>query len=206
MNALRFGAQLCRPSKILCIGRNFVAHAKELGNRVDGEMLLFAKPNSAITGDLRAAHRGDELSYEAEICFGMEDGRFCYVGLGLDLTKRALQAGLQGVGLPWERCKSFDGSALFSDFAPLADASAIGQLGLKLSVDEVLAQEGLVQDMVHKPLEILEEIRRVWTLEDYDVVMTGTPKGVGLVEAGRRYRGELYLGGELVVGAQWMAH
>ncbi|MGL5358272.1 MAG: fumarylacetoacetate hydrolase family protein, partial [Shewanella sp.] len=110
------------PTKIVCIGRNYVDHIHELGNEIPEDMVVFVKPNSAITTQLHSQHQGEALHYEAELCFLFQGGRFSHVAVGLDLTKRALQNQLKAKGLPWERAKAFDGAALLSPFIAIEDA------------------------------------------------------------------------------------
>ena len=93
------------PSKILCIGRNYVAHIRELGNEIPDEMVVFGKPNSAIGDTLHAQLDGEPLHYEGEIALMIEAGRPVAAGFGLDLTKRALQSRLKSAGLPWREPK-----------------------------------------------------------------------------------------------------
>ncbi len=101
------------PSKIVCVGRNYVAHIEELGNEIPEQMVVFNKPNSAI-GDTLYANLGEPLHYESELAFMVRAGQLAAVAFGLDLTRRELQSRLKHRGLPWERAKAFDGAALFS--------------------------------------------------------------------------------------------
>ncbi|WP_413113558.1 fumarylacetoacetate hydrolase family protein [Thaumasiovibrio sp. DFM-14] len=195
--------QAVTPNKIVCVGRNYVAHIHELGNEVPDEMVLFTKPNSAITDTLLASHGGDALHYEAELSFLYRNGRFDAVAVGLDLTKRGVQNNLKQKGLPWERCKAFDGSALFSQFVPLPTAAS-GELGLRLSIDDVLIQSGTVSLMIYSPEVILQEIQSFMTLNDGDIVMTGTPSGVGKVQAGKQFVAEVTAGDDVVTSATWL--
>lgn len=107
-----------QPSKVLCVGRNYLDHIAELNNAVPEQMVVFNKPSTAITNQLIAFHQ-ETLHYEGEICFVVKNGQLASVGIGLDLTKRGLQAKLKEKGLPWERAKAFDGSAVFSRFISL---------------------------------------------------------------------------------------
>lgn len=165
-------------------------------------MVLFLKPNASISSKLKASD-GEALHFEGEICFGVENGEFRHVGFGLDLTKRALQDTLRTKGLPWERSKSFRGAALFSGFVPIE--GSLAELTLQLWVDGELAQEGGVRDMIHPPHGILEETRRFTDLEDFDVVMTGTPKGVGPVVPGALFEGVVLNAGTELVRHSWQA-
>ncbi len=201
MNTINVDGQQVTPSKVVCVGRNYVAHIEELGNEVPDGMVVFAKPNSAIGGVLRA-ELGEPLHYEGELCFVVRDGAFAAVAFGLDLTRRALQSELKQRGLPWERAKAFDGAALFSAFVPFEDAAT---LSLSLTIDGRLAQAGGVDLMMYKPAAILAEIGRFMTLEDGDVVMTGTPEGVGAVRAGAEYVGSVHAGDRRLVTARWVA-
>jgi 2-keto-4-pentenoate hydratase/2-oxohepta-3-ene-1,7-dioic acid hydratase in catechol pathway len=196
------GAPLA-PSKIVCVGRNYVAHIKELGNDIPDDMVVFNKPNSAISTVLRAEVDGETLHFEGEIVLLVKGGRFAAVGFGLDLTRRELQSVLKKKGLPWERAKAFDGAALFSEFVPLP--AAIDQLALQLDVDGNRRQAGGVGLMIYKPATILEELRRFTTLEDGDLVMTGTPEGVGPIHRGERFEGRILAGEKVLVSASWLA-
>jgi len=204
-------AQQITPSKVICIGRNYVDHIKELANEMPDEMVVFLKPNSAISTVLLAKHNEDILHYEAELSFLYQGGKFTAVALGLDLTKREVQAKLKGKGLPWERAKAFDSSAVFSDFVSFAQKD-MQQLNLSLTINNTLKQTGGVKLMMVKPDEILAELQSFLTLEDGDIVMTGTPKGVGVVGSNDDFIGQIYLNTEdqlmdnkLLVDCQWQA-
>ncbi len=199
---VRFSGQQIAPTKILCIGRNYVDHIKELDNEEPDSMVIFSKPNSAIGCNL-LSHAGEPLHYESEISYLIEDGNYVAVAFGFDLTKRALQTQLKSKGLPWERAKAFDGAALFSDFVAL-DASW-GALSLQMQVDNVITQQGGVELMINKPQDILEELQAFTTLVDGDIVMTGTPAGVGAIQSGSVYTGSLYAGSTLLLQTQWTA-
>jgi 2-keto-4-pentenoate hydratase/2-oxohepta-3-ene-1,7-dioic acid hydratase in catechol pathway len=172
------------PSKIVCIGRNYVEHIHELGNEIPDEMVVFLKPNSAITTTLRS-HLGEPLHYEAELCFMVNNGQFSAVGVGLDMTKRELQAKLKKQGLPWERAKAFDGSALFSEF--IAITPDIKDWCFQLTIDHVVTQLGHQQLMMYQPQAIFNAVSEFMTLNEGDIVMTGTPKGVGEVSANSHF-------------------
>lgn len=203
MKTINFGNNKITPSKIICIGRNYVDHIAELGNEVPDEMVVFFKPNSAIAEQLNSVHQ-EPLHFEAELCFLYEQGRFVAVAVGLDLTKRKLQDKLKAKGLPWERAKSFDGAAVFSDFVSIEGVDPL--LGLALTIDGKLAQAGGVSLMMYKPDIILEQLSGFISLEDGDVVMTGTPKGVGQIQAGAEFVAEVKRGDDTLVSATWLAN
>ena len=188
-------SQLITPSKVICIGRNYVDHIKELDNEIPDEMVVFLKPNSAINNMLTAKHNDDVLHYEAELSFLYQGGQFTAVGLGLDLTKREVQGKLKAKGLPWERAKAFNNSALFSDFVNI-EQEDIQQLNLSLMINDVLKQQGGVNLMMAKPADILKELQTFMSLEDGDIVMTGTPKGVGVIGKNDIFTGQVYLAPE----------
>ncbi|UJF21214.1 fumarylacetoacetate hydrolase family protein [Shewanella sp. OMA3-2] len=179
------------PSKILCIGRNYVEHIHELGNDMPDDMVVFLKPNSAISTQLMSYHQ-EPIHYEAELCFLVENGRFGAVGLGLDLTKRQLQGQLKSKGLPWERAKAFTGSAILSDFVPISNDNQ--EWCFSLTINGQLAQLGHSQLMMYSAEKIFNELTSFITLEEGDVVMTGTPKGVGEVIAGSTFKLSLWQG------------
>jgi len=120
MKTVNFNGREVTPSKIVCIGRNYVEHIEELGNEIPSSMVIFMKPNSAIKSKL-ISNDVEPIHYEGEISFMMLDGKIRGVGFGLDLTKRGLQSKLKAKGLPWERAKAFDGAAVFSDFVKFKD-------------------------------------------------------------------------------------
>ena len=195
--------QAVTPSKILCVGRNYVAHIEELGNEIPDAMVVFNKPNSAITDTLRAQFEGEPLHYECELVFAVRGSKFAAVGVGLDLTRRAMQSRLKEKGLPWERAKAFDGAALFSEFVPLPER--LEQLELRLEVDGELRQAGGVPLMIHPPATILAELAAWCSPQDGDLIMTGTPAGVGEVMAGQRFEAQVRCGGQRLTGACWVA-
>jgi len=202
MNTVRLENREIIPSKIVCIGRNYVEHIAELGNEVPTEMVVFAKPNSAITTTLRAVHQ-EPLHYEAEICYMVENGRLAAVGCGLDLTKRALQSTLKGKGLPWERAKAFDGAALFTQFVRLDSAER--ELEVELLVNGVVRQKGSTNHMIFTPNAIFTELQTFMSFEDGDIIMTGTPAGVGVVQVDELFEVRLLSGGQILVTERWQA-
>ena len=139
MNSVKLGSNPIQPTKILCIGRNYHDHIKELNNPVPDEMVVFNKPPSSIGSQLCSYH-GETIHYESEICFLVKDGQYCAVGFGLDLTKRELQSKLKSKGLPWERAKAFDGSAVFSRFLPIEGVD-IESLQVELFINCVRVQK-----------------------------------------------------------------
>jgi len=204
MNVVKLNSELISPSKVVCIGRNYVEHIAELGNEIPENMVVFNKPNSSITDQLRAIHQ-EPLHYESELCFLVKGGQFAAVGFGLDLTKRALQSRLKEKGLPWERAKAFDGSALFSDFVAIKQDDINDALTLELVIDDIVVQRGGVDLMMYKPTEILAELKTYTQLIDGDIVMTGTPKGVGVVSALSHFVGKIYLNDKVLVEKSWQA-
>ena len=190
MNQIKLASQNIQPSKIVCVGRNYSAHIAELNNEHPEQMVIFNKPNSAITNTLLSSHNGDTLHYETELCFVIKNKQLAGVGIGLDLTKRALQSSLKEKGLPWERAKAFDGSVLFSDFIELTPEMT--SFIFELHIDGKVIQHGETQLMLHQPAQILAEVNEFMGLEEGDIIMTGTPAGVGMVNAGREFKVALY--------------
>jgi len=202
MKTVNFNGKKVTPSKVICIGRNYVDHITELSNEIPDEMVVFLKPNSAISDELYAFHE-EPLHYEAELCFLYQKGEFSAVALGLDLTKRNLQATLKAKGLPWERAKAFNGAAIFSEFVQLDTID--NNLSLTLEIDNTLTQVGGVALMMYKPDVILAQLSSFMTLEEGDIVMTGTPKGVGEVIAGGTFVGKVKKNNKTLVSASWLA-
>lgn len=177
MNSIIIGEKLINPSKVVCIGRNYVDHIKELNNETPDNMVFFIKPNSSISNDLRFPKNFSSCHYEAEISFLIEENSISAVGFGLDLTLREVQSKLKEKGLPWERAKAFDGSAVFSHFVPFNDD--LEKLSVELYINNELKQKGGVDLMINKPHYIINEARTFMSFEDGDILMTGTPSGVG---------------------------
>jgi 2-keto-4-pentenoate hydratase/2-oxohepta-3-ene-1,7-dioic acid hydratase in catechol pathway len=202
MRYVEFAGETLSPGKVVCVGKNYVAHIEEMNSAVPEQMVVFCKPNSSI-GDTLRAEAGEALHYEGEICLLIRDDIVAGVGFGLDLTKRATQTKLKNAGLPWERSKAFDGAALFSQFVP-APAS-LGNLVLELWVDGELRQRGGVDLMLYRPAVILDELHTFMSLDDNDIVMTGTPAGVGEVKAGQHFEGRLFDGEQELVSVGWIA-
>ena len=203
MNRIKLESGHFVPSKIVCIGRNYLEHIKELGNETPEQMVIFNKPNSAISDKLHAT-RGEPLHYEGEICFMVQANKLHALGFGLDLTRRDLQSKLKAKGLPWERAKAFNGAACFSDFVPLGDI-ALESLSLQLEINGALRQDGGYDLMMHKPGQILAGIQEFMALEDGDIIMTGTPSGVGQVQAGDNFVGRILSDGRTLVSQEWRA-
>ena len=190
------------PSKLVCVGRNYVGHIQELGNAVPDEPVIFIKPNSALSHALHAGEHGD-IHFEAEICFIVRGGQICGVGFGLDLTKRGVQDKLKAKGLPWERAKAFDGAAVLSEF--VSYKGDLNGLRLELWINDQLVQQGGAELMLFKPGLLLNEIQRFMSLEDGDVIMSGTPRGAGPYFAGDRFVGRIFAQATLLVEASWSA-
>ncbi len=201
MNTVVFNNEKITPSKIVCVGRNFVNHIRELNNEIPDEIVLFIKPNSSIS-DTLISFSGEQLHYEGELSLMYFDGGFRAAAFGLDLTKRELQSRLKQKGLPWEKAKAFDGSALFS---PFIETDCTIDLSVVLKINRNIVQASDEEHMIHKPDEILKEIKKHFTLNDGDIVMTGTPSGVGTISKGDLFEGLILDGKETVASAAWTA-
>jgi len=201
MKKVIFNSKELIPSKIVCIGRNYVEHIKELNNEIPSSMVIFNKPNSSISHELYWI--SEDCHFEGEICFVIEKGEIAGVGFGLDLTKRELQTKLKSKGLPWERAKAFDNSAVFSEFVKFD--GDFKSLRLELLINDKLLQSGGYDLMIYKPAEILKEIKSFMSLEDGDIVMTGTPKGVGTYKTGDKFVGRIYSDEKILIEKTWIA-
>ncbi len=166
------------------------------------QMVIFMKPNSAI-GNTLVSFSDEPLHYEAEICFIVKNKQLRGVAAGLDLTRRGLQSTLKQQGLPWERAKAFDGSALFSPFVEIEKIPP--SLSIELLINDEMRQQGSIDLMLFRPHKILDECNRFLTLIDDDIIMTGTPKGVGVVHAGDTFVARIRDGKKVLTSAQWTA-
>ena len=186
--------------KIVCVGRNYAAHARELGNEVPTSPMLFMKPTSAVVSLHNDIVRPDsalfgDTHYEAELCIQlsadlsaatMEQAQQAIGGvtLGLDLTLRDLQTKLKEKGHPWERAKCFDGACVLGDWL---DPQAFGDfknVEYQFYINDALKQDGDSALMLFPVYELLVNISHAFSLQAGDVIMTGTPSGVGVLQAG----------------------
>lgn len=193
--------------KIICIGRNYSAHARELKNEVPVEPLFFLKPDSSILHKRHAFYIPEWTSnvhYEVEVVVKIvKRGKavlekfasryYCEVGLGIDFTARDVQTELKKAGHPWEKAKAFDGSAVVSDtFVTLNDlGKGIQDLRFSLLINNKEVQQGHTADMTFSVDELIAYVSRYMTLKTGDLIFTGTPAGVGSVAAGDTITGFL---------------
>ncbi len=190
--------------KVVCVGRNYAAHAEELGNEVPSSPILFMKPASSVVSIRSDVVRPNpevlgETHYEAELCIQLstdlsmatiEEAQQAIGGvtLGLDLTLRDLQSTLKEKGHPWERAKCFDGACVLADWI---DPQAFGNLQnvhYQLTINDKLAQDGDSALMLFPVYELLVNISHAFSLQAGDVIMTGTPSGVGVLQAGDKLK------------------
>lgn len=201
MNIIRYMDKSMTPSKVICVGRNYVEHIKELNNETPERMVLFNKPNSAITSELQYIQ--EDCRFEGEICFLIKNSQIEGIGFGLDLTKAGIQNKLKEKGLPWERAKGFDKSAVLSPFVKLE--GNIKSLEMKLYLNAVLTQHANYDLMIYKPDNIVKEIASFMTFEDGDIIMSGTPKGVATYAKGDVFVAEIYVDNVLVLKKEFTA-
>ncbi len=195
MQTIKYLDETITPSKVVCVGRNYVEHIKELNNETPDSMVLFNKPNSAITDTLYYIQ--EDCRFEGEICFLIKDKKIDGIGFGLDLTKAGIQNKMKEKGLPWERAKGFDKSAVLSEFVKFD--GDIKTLEMKLFINDILAQYATYNLMIYKPDKILSEISSFMSFEDGDIIMSGTPKGVATYKKYNVFVGEIYIDGKLII-------
>jgi 2-keto-4-pentenoate hydratase/2-oxohepta-3-ene-1,7-dioic acid hydratase in catechol pathway len=185
--------------KILCIGRNYVDHAKELNNPLPESPVIFIKPETALLPKNHPFHYPKfttDLHFEVEIVLRINrvgkhiEKRFAHkyikeVGIGIDFTARDLQSQLKAKGLPWEKAKAWDHSAPISKtFIPLESIDSINNLSFSLKKNGTIVQEGNTKDMLFPVDQLIAEISSYFTLKIGDLIFTGTPAGVGSVKIG----------------------
>jgi len=201
MKTINFKDKKISPCKIVCVGRNYVEHIKELNNEIPSEPVYFIKPNSAVTDELRVVDYSP-VHYEGEICFLIENKKIVGVGFGFDLTLREIQSKLKQKGLPWERAKAFRGSVVFSDFVEIDN---VNDLGIEVYKNKELVQKGDVSLMMYKIEFLISDVDGIFGLDDGDIIMSGTPKGVGVVNKGDKFEGRILKNKEILIQKEWIA-
>ncbi len=186
--------------KIICIGRNYAEHARELNNPIPTEPLFFIKPDSAVLRNNDPFYLpdfSDDIHYEAEIFIKIDrKGKnieekfapkyYSEIGIGIDLTARDIQQRCKEKGLPWEKAKGFDGSAPLSATIPLSDFKDIQDVRFELHLNGNVVQQGWTGDMIFPVNRIITEASKFFMLKIGDLIFTGTPAGVGALQAGDR--------------------
>ncbi len=191
--------------KILCIGRNYSEHIKELGNAPPESPVIFIKPASSVIGEgdsIVIPSYSHNCHFEAELALligrrGKEiavDRAMEHIagyGVGIDLTLRDVQDELKKKGLPWEIAKGFDTACPLSDFAEAERVADPQNLRIRLSVNDGIRQDGNTSMMIHRIPAIIRHMSASFTLDPGDIILTGTPAGVGRVVSGDRLFAEV---------------
>lgn len=189
--------------KIICVGRNYTDHIKELDNKKPKDPVLFLKPQTAIINKGQPffiPSFSNEIHYELEVIIKINRlGRFIEkkfshkyydeIGLGIDFTARDLQLELKNNGLPWEKAKAFDGSCLIGDWKNKKDFNNIDNIDFRLTKNDEIVQNSNTSLMLWKINELIEYISKFFTLKIGDVIFTGTPSGVGKVQLNDKLKG-----------------
>lgn len=181
--------------KIICIGRNYAKHIEELANEKPESPVVFLKPDSAILPKKMPFFIppfSNDIHYEVEVLVKINkvgkhiSPKFAHkyydtIGLGIDFTARDVQAACKEKGLPWEKAKAFDGSAIIGEFYP-KDEFELENLSFQLKKNDEIVQDGNTANMLWKIDELISYVSQYFTLKKGDVIFTGTPAGVGKVE------------------------
>lgn len=181
--------------KIICIGRNYVDHISELNNEKPTEPVIFMKPDTAILPKqfpFVIPEFSNDVHHEVEILVKINkvgkyiDAKFAYkyydeIGLGIDFTARDLQSKLKEKGLPWEKSKSFDGSAVIGDFLSKKEFDSLENINFELTKNGEVVQKGNTNLMLWKIDQLIAYISQYFTLKTGDIIFTGTPAGVAKV-------------------------
>ena len=189
--------------KIICVGRNYTDHIKELDNKKPKDPVLFLKPQTAIINKGQPffiPSFSEEIHYELEVIIKINRlGRFIEkkfshkyydkIGLGIDFTARDLQLALKKNGLPWEKAKAFDGSCLIGDWKNKKDFNNIDNIDFRLTKNDEIVQNSNTSLMLWKVDELIEYISKFFTLKIGDIIFTGTPAGVGKVKLNDKLKG-----------------
>ncbi|MHA4896649.1 fumarylacetoacetate hydrolase family protein [Pedobacter sp. PWIIR3] len=191
--------------KVIAIGRNYGAHAKELNNPVPGKPVIFLKPDTAVLKDNKPFYIPDfsnDIHYEVEVVLKVcKEGKhiaekfaakyFDEIGLGIDFTARDIQADHKTKGLPWELAKAFDNSAAISSFLSKDNLGDLANLDFELAINGELKQKGNTSNMLFSYEKIIAFVSQYITLKKGDLIFTGTPEGVGQVYQGDQLVGRL---------------
>jgi len=181
--------------KIICIGRNYVKHIEELQNERPDEPVIFLKPETAIVlkkFPFVIPEFSNDIHHEVEVLVKINkvgkyiDAKFAHkyyeeIGLGIDFTARDLQAKLKEKGLPWEKAKAFDGSAVVGEFVSKTEFADLDNINFELTSNGSVVQKGNTQHMLWKIDEIIAYVSQYFTLKKGDIIFTGTPEGVARV-------------------------
>lgn len=185
--------------KILCIGRNYVDHAKEMNSPVPKSPVIFMKPETALIPKNHPFHYPsftNDLHFETELVVRINrvgkhiEERFAHkyfneIGIGIDFTARDLQAELKQKGLPWEKAKAWDHSApLSAQFIQVKDFKDLSSISFSLKKNGAIVQKGNSRDMIFSIERLISEVSKYFTLKIGDLLFTGTPAGVGSVAIG----------------------
>ena len=184
--------------KIIAIGRNYAAHAKELNNAVPTQPIIFLKPDTAVLKDDKPFYIPDfssDIHYELEVVLKIcKEGKhiaekfasnyYDEIGLGIDFTARDIQAAHKEKGLPWELAKAFDNSAAISNFLPKTDFKNLYQLQFELQINKETRQKGDTSNLLFSFENIIAFVSQYITLKKGDLIFTGTPEGVSPVKTG----------------------
>ena len=183
--------------KLICIGRNYVDHIKELENERPSDPVVFLKPDTSILLKRQPffiPDFSDDIHHEVEVLVKINrigkhiDKKFAHkyydeLGLGIDFTARDLQSQLKAKGLPWEKAKGFDGAAVVGKWLPKTEVEDVNNINFSLAKNEETVQQGNTSLMLWKIDEIIEYVSKYFTLKIGDIIFTGTPAGVGKVQA-----------------------
>ena len=192
--------------RVFCIGRNYAEHAREMGATVDTSApMFFCKPADAVVtdgNDVPYPQATSDLHHEVEMVVALKSGGsdldaiqtadaiFGY-GVGLDLTRRDLQAIAKAKSHPWDVAKAFDHSAPVSALRPASEATPAADTEISLHVNDTLRQQGHLGEMVHSVVDIIVSLSKLFELKPGDLIFTGTPAGVAALQRGDRFHAEL---------------
>jgi len=182
------------PLQIWCVGRNYRAHAQELGNAVPDKPLIFLKGGACAVSDAAIALPTwtDDIHHECEIAVRVNaQGKPTHFGLALDLTARAVQSELKKKGEPWTLAKSFRGACPVSRMIPFESYAHFAGLEFQLVKNGQVAQKGRTRDMIFELPTLLDHVQRFFPVAEGDLVLTGTPEGVGPVKSGDVLKAEI---------------
>lgn len=191
---------------IWAVGRNYADHAKEMKAEVPKEPFFFLKAGSCLetSSQIHLPAWSNDVHHELEVAFWLDENlQFSHLTLALDLTARDAQSVAKAKGLPWTQAKSFKGACPIAPWISLNDIQSLDSISLILSKNKQIVQNGRLSDTIFKPDALLNYVKNFFPVEPYDVILTGTPEGVGPLKSGDMLEAHLLNENREILACHW---